>query len=210
MRLYLVRHGRTANNVSGLLDTAFPGAPLDPVGLDQAAALVERLGGADTKAIYSSDIRRAVQTATPTAQARRVMVRPLPGLREIQAGDQELSPVWDSYVAVMRAWAAGDLGAMRPGGEDAHTFFGRYDAAIASIADAHDVAVAVSHGGAMRTWLSARVEGLDAVGVGHRHLGNTAIVTLEGTPERWELVEWDAGVHHDTPNLTPPPVTPDC
>ncbi|MFC2573385.1 MAG: histidine phosphatase family protein, partial [Actinomyces oris] len=36
MRLILVRHGRTEANVMQALDTAFPGNPLDEVGLGQA------------------------------------------------------------------------------------------------------------------------------------------------------------------------------
>lgn len=200
MRLYLVRHGRTASNVAGLLDTAFPGATLDEVGLAQASALVDRLADAALDAVYASDIHRAVQTATPLADARGLPLTPLAGLREIPAGDQEMLPVWDAYIDVLRAWALGRPHVRRPGGESAHEFFGRYDTAIGAIADAgHDAALLVSHGAALRTWLSGRVAGLNPPEVARRRLGNTAIVTIEGDPEAWRLVNWDDGVHHDTP-----------
>ena len=83
MRLYLVRHGRTRSNVAGLLDTAHPGAPLDDAGLRQADALVARFEGIAFDAIVASDIHRAVQTATPLANARGLRLQTHAGLREI-------------------------------------------------------------------------------------------------------------------------------
>lgn len=205
MRLYLVRHGRTANNVAGLLDTAYPGVDLDEVGRQQAQSLVGRLDGVALDALFCSDIHRAVQTITPLAAARALPVVELPGLREVPAGDQELLRDWEPYIAVMRAWGEGRLDERRPGGEDAHAFFARYDGAIAEIAATGvDAALAVSHGAALRTWLSGRVQGLSASDVARRHLGNTAIVALEGEPDAWRLVDWDPGVHHDTPHRVLP------
>lgn len=204
MRIYLVRHGRTASNVAGLLDTAFPGAPLDDVGLGQAEALVARLEGHDLEAVYTSDIVRAVQTGTPLATARGLALTALAGLREIPAGDLELFSVWDEYIGVLRAWGEGRLHERRPGGEDSHSFFGRFDAAVASVADAgHSSAVIVSHGAALRTWLGARVHGLTHLEVARRHLGNTAIVALEGDPDGWRLLSWDAGSFRDAPQGVP-------
>lgn len=203
MRIYLVRHGRTASNVGGLLDTAYPGAPLDDIGRRQAELLVGRFEGVDLDAIYASDIHRAVETATPLARSRRFMVRPLPGLREISAGDQELSPVWDAYIEVLRAWGEGRREVRRPGGEDCDAFFARFDAAVASVAEAHATAALVTHGAALRTWLAGRVSGVTPEQVAMGRLGNTAVVTVEGEPGDWGLVEWDPGVVHDTPYRVP-------
>lgn len=199
MRLHLVRHGQTASNVAHLLDTAHPGADLDEVGRAQAAALVVRLGGEAVHAIYASDLVRTQQTAAPLASALGLSVTVLGGLREIQAGDQELSPVWDAYVGVLRAWGEGTLDAALPGGEDAHSFFGRFDAAVAQIAAVgHDHAVAVTHGAALRMWVMGRVAGLDAQWAVTRPLGNTAAVVLEGDPDAgWRLVSWHTGADRD-------------
>lgn len=204
MLLYLVRHGRTSSNVAGLLDTAHPGASLDEVGLTQAEALVGRLNGVRLDAVYTSDIVRAVQTGTPLASARDLPLTTLAGLREIPAGDQEMLAEWTHYIDVLKAWGLGEPERRRPGGEDAHEFFGRFDGAVQTIADAdHEAVALVSHGAALRTWLSGRVEGLTPIDVAHRHLGNTAIVTLRGEPGAWFLDSWDEGVHHDTPHVTP-------
>ena len=86
MRLLLVRHGRTHSNVHHLLDTAAPGADLDEVGREQAAALPGRLAGEDIGAINVSTLVRTQQTAAPYATATGMPVTVLNGLHEVQAG----------------------------------------------------------------------------------------------------------------------------
>lgn len=192
MRLYLVRHGRTPSNVARLLDTAVPGADLDAAGREQAEVLVGRLVSVPLDAIYASDLVRTQQTAAPLAAARGLGVRVLGGLREIQAGDDEMSPAWGRYVGALQEWGRGALDACVPGGEDAHAFFARYDAAIDEIAAAgHDAALLVSHGAALRMWIGARVVGIDLEEVVGRRLGNTTVVTLESTADGWRFVDWD-------------------
>lgn len=201
MRLILVRHGRTASNVHRLLDTAFPGAELDDAGRAQAQLLVGRLGHVPVQAVYASPLTRTRQTAAPLAAARGLEVQVLPGLREIAAGDQEMWPLWHSYVGMLGDWAEGDLAVARPGGESGEQFFVRYDDAIGHIAAAgHDTALLVSHGAALRMWVGGRVAGVDRASVGRRPMGNTAILVVEGDPEGgWTLVDWDPGVELDAP-----------
>lgn len=192
MRLILVRHGRTASNVGLLLDTREPGAELDEFGRRQAAALVQRLAGHRIDALFASNLLRTQQTAAPMAADRGLTVQVLPGLREISAGDDELSPSAGRYIGAMIAWGAGDLTAKVPGGEDAMEFLERYDAAIDQIAaSGAEVAMAVSHGAALRSWVAARVDGfVEALDGGH--LDNTAVIIAEGSPsEGWRLIELD-------------------
>ena len=192
MRLYLVRHGRTSSNVDRLLDTAIPGADLDDVGRAQATRLVERLDGHHLEAVYASDLVRTQQTLAPLASARGLEMTILGGLREIQAGEDEMSPAWQRYVGTLTAWGNGDFGAKIPGGEDADTFFARYDDAVAQIATAAASALLVSHGAALRMWLAARGRGMAIEDIIGRRMGNTTVVTLEGSPDtRWEFVDWD-------------------
>lgn len=192
MRLYVVRHGQTSSNVARLLDTAFPGADLDDAGRQQAEALVGRLAGRDLDAIYASDLVRTQQTAAPLAAERGLDVMVLGGLREIQAGDDELSPTWQRYVEVLQSWRHDPTNRV-PNGEDAIAFFSRFDAAIAEIAaTGHDHVLLVSHGAALRMWITARVGGIDPDEVVHRRLDNTTIVTVDGDPEAgWTFVAWD-------------------
>ncbi|MCA0295952.1 MAG: histidine phosphatase family protein [Actinobacteria bacterium] len=190
MRLILVRHGRTASNVGLLLDTAEPGADLDENGLEQAASLVERLSHHEIEAVYTSNLVRTQQTAAPIAESRGLELQVLPGLREISAGDDELSSDATRYIGTMIAWGQGDPGARVPGGENAHEFLERFDAAIARIAaSGYEVVMVVSHGAALRVWSMVRVDGfLEALG--QAHLDNTGVIVVDGSPaDGWELAE---------------------
>ncbi len=190
MRLILVRHGRTASNVGFLLDTAEPGADLDDGGLEQAASLVERLSHHQIDAVYVSNLVRTQQTARPVAAARGLELRVLPELREVSAGDDELSADATRYIGTLVAWGKGDLEARIPGGENAHEFMSRFDAAIETIAAAgDDVVMVVSHGAALRVWSMVRVKGFtDALG--RAHLDNTGVIVADGSPaDGWELAE---------------------
>nr|WP_300147040.1 histidine phosphatase family protein [Propionicimonas sp.] len=196
MRLILVRHGRTASNVGFLLDTAEPGADLDEGGLEQAAELVERLSHHEIEAVYTSSLVRTQQTARPVAEHRGLQLQVLPGLREISAGDDELSSDATRYIGTMIAWGHGDLGARIPGGEDAHEFFARFDAAIEQVAaSGRQVVMVVSHGAALRVWSSERVHGFTEA-LGRAHLDNTGVIVVDGSPdEGWQLAEL-VGVRH--------------
>lgn len=197
MRLFLVRHGETHANVARQLDTAVPGLDLTVAGRNQARALAERLSGEDLGAIYTSDLIRAQQTAEPLASALNLGVVVLPGLREIQAGDYEMSTEWGPFVDAVKRWRE-DPEHTIPGGDSGIGFMARYEAAIRRIAgDGHESAVAVSHGAAMRVWVGATV-GLEPAFFESRRVDNTLVLTLEGDPDAgWRLLAWgDEPVTH--------------
>jgi probable phosphoglycerate mutase len=192
MRLILIRHGRTTSNQGFLLDTAVPGADLDEVGREQAQALVPRVAEYPIEAIYASVLVRTQQTAAPLAEALGLEVQVLPGLREISAGDDEMSPDASNYFNTMIAWRDGDFARRVPGGENAIEFIDRFDAAILQVAEAgHQVAAVFSHGAALRIWSGVRIAGfLDLVGDGV--MENTGIIVAEGDSQGgWTLDKVD-------------------
>ena len=133
MRLFLVRHGQTHANVARQLDTAVPGLDLTDEGRAQARWLADRLGGEDLGAIYTSDLVRTQQTAAPLAELLGLEMVVLPGLREIQAGDYEMSTEWQPYIDAVIRWRD-DPEHTIPGGDSGAAFMERYDEAIARIA----------------------------------------------------------------------------
>ena len=68
-RLLLVRHGKTEWNESGRYQ-GISDISLSEEGLRQAEALGQRLAGEKIDAVYSSDLKRAVQTARTIASGR--------------------------------------------------------------------------------------------------------------------------------------------
>jgi probable phosphoglycerate mutase len=188
MRLILIRHGRTTSNQGFLLDTAVPGAELDDVGREQARALVHKVAEYPIEAIYASVLVRTQQTAAPLAEALGLEVQVLPGLREISAGDDEMSADASNYFNTMIAWRDGDFTRRVPGGENALEFIDRFDKAILQVAEAgNDVATVFSHGAALRIWSAVRISGfLDTVGDGV--LENTGMIVADGDPATgWKL-----------------------
>ena len=199
MRLLLLRHGQTASNVVGALDTARPGAPLTALGERQAAAVPAALMAEPIAGIRASTLIRTQQTAAPLATARVETVTVLDGLREISAGSLEMLSDHDSqgeYTATAFAWARGDLELRMPGGESGREFFERFDAAIAqAVAGMGETVIVVSHGAAIRTWVASRCANLSGDFAGSHTLDNTGLVTVERrTHGDWNLVDW-----HSTP-----------
>jgi len=67
MRLIIARHGETEENKKGILQGHLPGK-LTELGIDQAKKLALRLKEEKIKAIYSSDLARASDTAKEVAK----------------------------------------------------------------------------------------------------------------------------------------------
>ena len=95
------------------LDTAFPGNPLDEVGLGQADGLPGRLDKAGLLqglgSLWVSPILRARQTIAPIEAATGLSATVDSGLREVLAADLEMNTDARSvacYVDTTRAWMA--------------------------------------------------------------------------------------------------------
>lgn len=197
MRLLLIRHGQTPANVRGELATARPGPGLTELGHAQAEAVAEALGHERIAAIYVSPLVRTAETAAPLARALGLEPVVLEGLEEIEAGDLEDlrdMPSVMTYVRTVFGWVAGDMDVRIPGSIDGNEFFARFDAAIEQIAGTHpDATVAVvSHGAAIRAWTGSRASNLSADSPEGRHLDNTGVVVLSGSPAGGWLAEtWE-------------------
>lgn len=196
MRLILIRHGQTPHNVTGALDTGFPGAGLTPLGTAQARAVPDALKSERVAGIYTSRLVRTQLTATPLAERHGLDLQVQPGLEEVTAGALEMRSDPDSvhaYVETLIGWMHGDLSRTMPGGISGEEFHDGYDAALRGIAANHDddatVAV-VSHGAAIRVYTSLAAR-LDPAESTRLWMQNTGMGVLEGHPDDgWELTDW--------------------
>ncbi len=198
MRLILIRHGQTPNNVRSLLDTAVPGPGLTPLGELQAAAVPDAVAGQDIDALYISNLTRTALTAAPLAAVRHLDSLVRDGLREISAGDLEMKGDKASmveYFTALQSWLTGDLSARMPGAENGFEVLERFDAVVEE-ASAHESVAMVSHGAMIRFWAGHRGVNLDWNDPKYLELSNTGIVTLQGEPTGstapggWELQSW--------------------
>jgi broad specificity phosphatase PhoE len=199
MRLLLLRHGQTHGNTAGALDTAEPGLHLTELGRHQAEAAARALAERGVEQIFVSTLVRTHQTAAPLARLLGIEPRVLPGLREISAGAFEMADDQDSitgYIGTVADWIEGRHDTRMPGGESGHEFLARYDASVTEVQRAlgeagHDSALIVSHGAALRTWVAARVAGVESHAKATDPLHNTACIALVGDPGAgWTIEEW--------------------
>jgi probable phosphoglycerate mutase len=146
----LIRHGRSADVVPGSPESADPG--LHEVGTAQAAALDVALADRRIDAVYSSHLRRAVDTAMPLAARRGLSVSVRPELEEVRLGDwangefRRRAAVADpEWVAWSRTGRWDGI----PGGEGDAAFRARTTAAVRAIVADHagQVVAVVAHGG---------------------------------------------------------------
>ena len=84
--LLLIRHGENDFVKTGKLPGQSAGIHLNERGRNQAQELGEALKEVPIKAIYSSPLERAMETAEPIARARNLEIIPDSGLRDADVG----------------------------------------------------------------------------------------------------------------------------
>lgn len=84
----IIRHGQSQGNAEGRFG-GHTDTPLSPRGRRQAQATAEALAGEKFSAIYSSDLPRAVETASPLVRLTGVQLETTDALRERSVGVME-------------------------------------------------------------------------------------------------------------------------
>ncbi|MFB1298072.1 histidine phosphatase family protein [Mycobacterium sp. pW049] len=212
MRVTFVRHGQSAGNASGLIDTSTPGPVLTPTGQQQSQAIVGVLGDNNYDAIYASTMVRTQLTAAPMSQYLGLPIQVLAGLQEIEAGVFEGTPesqAQTGYGLFPLAWAIqGNRDLRIPGSIDGNEFDARVDGALQTIYDNGDRnPVIFSHGGAIMFWTMMNAQNLTAAEkidlLRTAPLSNTNYVIVEGNAEDgWTLVNWNGKLFSPEPTLS--------
>jgi broad specificity phosphatase PhoE len=152
-RIHLVRHGETQWNRE-LRWQGHSDPPLNEQGREQARRLATALASTSFAAIYSSDLRRASETAEIVARRLGRPVRVDPALREIDIGSWEgftLRELESRFPQAVARWEeTGEHG--WENGETHEEMFTRAREAVRSIAARHDGedVLVISHGGPIR------------------------------------------------------------
>ena len=150
-RILLARHGETEwNRVGRWQGQADP--PLNDTGRQQAKALAVQLEDDEIAAVYSSDLRRARETAGIVAQRLGLPVTEEWALREIDVGSWSgltRDEVRERYPDGFARWLAGEIG---HDGETREELTERVVGAVERIAAEHPegTILVVTHGGAIR------------------------------------------------------------
>lgn len=175
--LHFVRHGETAWNAERRIQGQVHDVPLNERGREQAREIAGTLSGVRAGAIYSSDLRRAMETAEAIAEALGLPVIATPALRERHMGVLQGECYPDVRERLEAAWADPDL--PLEGGEswrDAYDRVAGFLETLRSAPVAREV-VLVTHGGALNlalAYLDGR--GLDALA--WQRIDNCAVKTV--------------------------------
>jgi probable phosphoglycerate mutase len=179
--ILLARHGETDwNRTSRFQGHADP--PLNRTGRAQAAELAAALADEELAAVYSSPLRRALETAEAVAAAHGLAVTPLEALREVDVGSWEgltHAEVERRFPEQFARWL--EHGPGWDDGESYEQMGERVVAGLLKLADVHEGEriLAVTHGGPIRAALAF------ADGVAHAEarrrgppIGNALVVEL--------------------------------
>ncbi len=158
--LWLVRHGESTWNIRGLAQGHCDQARLTRRGLRQAWDVAGQLHDRPIRALYASDLRRALETAAPLATALGLPVACDARLRERSLGVLEgtASAAISPAESGLSAHHVIDADARPDGGESLRDFYRRVAAFTADLtallrtadtSQAGDVVV-VAHGGTLR------------------------------------------------------------
>lgn len=181
----LIRHGESVWNgeqrIQGNQDP-----PLSERGQLQADLLVRHLPPfvpREAAAVYSSPLRRAVETAERLAAALGARLVLESDLREIGLGGWEgltVSEIRAAFPGQYERWRDDPAAAPAPGGEPLEEFGRRTAAALARMCKAHprDPLVLVAHGGTIRSLL-CRTLGLEIRFLFRLQQDNTAVSQIK-------------------------------
>lgn len=137
--LVLIRHGQTRWNREGRWQgQANP--PLNALGRRQAQRAATELHSRELEHLYSSDLRRALETAHIIGAELGIAVIPDARLREINLGRWQgmlSTDIQAQYPDEFRRWHESPLTVRPPDGEDVHTLAARVLEAVSEIALRH-------------------------------------------------------------------------
>ena len=164
--ILLARHGETADNVPPARVMGRRDPPLTERGREQARSLANAVGGEGVRTLYTSNLRRATETAEIVGERLGLELRIDPRLAESDRGRWEGRLMQDIEREEPEAWDAWRLagdGFRFPGGESLRDHLDRVVAALDEIADGPLPALVICHGGTIRCAFAARWDrGLDA------------------------------------------------
>ena len=198
LELLLIRHGETDWNrelrFQGQVDV-----PLNATGHEQALRLGVRLASEAVDRLYSSDLVRTVQTASPAAERLALPGMPDRALREQAFGvidGMSVPDIQRDHPDIWARWLDFDPDYAPPGGESQREFHDRVMGAMARLAHAHggERLVIVTHGGVLDI-LYRVATGLALGGPRQCDIPNAGINRLRTDGRRVDIVSWGEVEH---------------
>ena len=198
LEMLLIRHGETdwsrELRFQGQVDV-----PLNATGHEQALRLGMRLASEAVHRLYSSDLVRTVQTASPAAERLALPGMADRALREQAFGvidGMSVPDIQRDHPDIWARWLDFDPDYAPPGGETQRQFHDRVMGAMARLAHAHggQRLVIVTHGGVLDI-LYRVATGMPLGGPRQCDIPNAGINRLRTDGRRVDIVSWGEVEH---------------
>ena len=206
-RLFLIRHGQSTWNsehrIQGQLDP-----PLSDEGRRQAELIGGRLLGRSFVGFYSSDLKRALETAEVIGAIIRQRPRSHAGLREIFLGEWEglnTQEIAERFPEAWARWVEEPDWDVVPGGEGAALFEARVAGTLDEIFRlyTHGDVLVVTHGGVIQIALH-RLMGRPSRGLFPFKIQNASITLIEKRDGRMVIGGVNDVAHLESALVTEP------
>ena len=186
MNLYLVRHGQSVPNLENR-HSGWTQLPLTEQGFADARRAGERLRGVAFDRIYSSDLRRAVQTAQTALPGCEPIQLPLLRERSVGSLTERYIPDCFSEYGDMYAQCRATLDFTPFGGENAEQLRARASEFLRLLeSDPCENAIAFTHAGFISSLLETVLDvRLDLARV---RISNACILRFTRTETRWQYI----------------------
>ncbi|MFQ5633410.1 MAG: histidine phosphatase family protein [bacterium] len=192
-KLILIRHGETKHNAAGKFQGHFD-SELSKKGFQQAEAVAKRVASTAFAALYSSDLKRTMQTAQPIFQETRHAIIADARLRERDFGifqNHSLREIQEKFPEAHAKFSLQDPDYVIPQGESSNQLTKRVMAVFEEIANRHagETVVIITHGGPIGALLRYTL-GLPYKALRRYSNYNTAFNIFFHKNGEWRLGTW--------------------
>lgn len=201
-KVYLIRHGQTDYNLKGIVQGGRVDSDLNETGRKQAAAFFESYKDIPFKKIYTSALKRTVQSVHSFIDLG-IPYESYAGLNEISWGDRDGKIVCADdnkyYWKTLEAWGKGEVDTCIEGGESPLEVQKRLKQVMEIIVskDEEDVILICMHGRAIRILL-ATLLGYDLKNMDMFKHSNLGLYLLQYTGNNFILEVSNDVVHLDS------------
>jgi 2,3-bisphosphoglycerate-dependent phosphoglycerate mutase len=203
--LYLIRHGENTANLTREFSHRAVDYSLTPRGIKQAQQTAEYFRTRRLDAIYTSPLKRALETAQIIGAATGREPQVLEQFREVNVGRLEGQPPthesWAEHDRIVRLWMTEQPELLFPEGENYHMLLARMRSGLAAAlrGRANEHVLIVGHGGIFTFTLKDICHAIDLPWLIAQPSRNCSITEIEVTEAAGEwrgtLIAWASTAH---------------
>lgn len=195
MKLYFVRHGESEANTRHIISNRESPFRLTPQGKGQAISLAGKLREIPFMAIFSSPVRRAIETADILSASFRVPYQITEALREYDCGileERSDEESWRLHREIAEDWILNQSYQRRPeGGECFLDIQNRFLPFIESLKHGNDEHILlIGHGGLFQLMLPLVLHNIDNDFVQLHGIGHTECIIAEARSNGFVCRQW--------------------